>query len=332
VNVLVTGASGFLGRYVVVALRNAGHRVRALVRPATSTELLNWPPDIEIFRADLCVADDLVAAFDGIDVLVHLAAQVRGNDQTRVSATLTATERLLNAMAVSTTKRLVLASSFSVYDYRELRGTLAERDPVESTDLMERDSYAIAKVDQERMVRRFAQQHSWELTVLRPGAIWGSGHLDLPNLGLRLGPFYFIIAPRATLPLSYVENCADAFTKAATAPGGQTLNVVDDELVTAWSFAGEYIRRTKQAVIRVPVPYRLGLLAGHLVGVVQRTFFRGKLPLPNILRPRCYEARFKPLRYSNHALRESLNWRPRFSFRQAWDRALRTAPMEASRA
>lgn len=321
-NVLVTGASGFLGRYVVAALRNAGHRVRALVRPATDIRPLNWSDDIEIFRADLCDADDLAAAFDGIDLLVHLAAQVGGDDQTRVSATLTGTERLLTAMAASATKRLVLASSFSVYDYHELRGTPDEADPIESAHLLQRDNYTIAKVGQENMVRRFAQQHGWELIVLRPGAIWGSGHLDLPNLGQRLGPVYFIIAPRATLPLSYVENCAGAFASAATAPADHTLNVVDDELVTAWRFAGEYLRSTKQTAIRVPVPYRLGLLATHLISVAQRTIFFGKLSLPNILRPRCFEARFKPLRYSNYALRESLKWQPRFNFHQAWDRAL----------
>lgn len=335
INVLVTGASGFLGRYVVAALRDAGHRVRALVRPATDIKLLNWSANIEVFRADLCAADNLAAAFDGIDVLVHLAAQVRGDNQTRVSATLTGTERLLNAMAVSPTRRLVLASSFSVYDYREIRGTLDEADPIEATDLLQRDGYAIAKVNQEQMVRRFAQQHARELIVLRPGAIWGPGHLDLPNLGQRLGPLYLIIAPRATLPLSYVENCAEAFARAATAPAGQTLNVVDDEPVTAWRFAGEYLRRTRQAAIRVPVPYHLGLLAGHLVSAVQRTILLGKLPLPSILRPRRFEARFKPLRYCNAALRQALKWQPRFTFDQAWDRALRPSsphPTEDSHA
>jgi len=328
-NVLVTGASGFLGRHVVLALRDAGHRVRAVVRPSTCIKALSWPADVEVFRADLCDADDLASAFDGIDVLIHLAAQVRGNDQTQVSATLTATERLLSAMAASATRRLVLASSFSVYDYRKLHGTLDEADAVESDDVLQRDSYAIAKVEQENMVRRFAEPRSWELIVLRPGAIWGPGHLDLANLGQRLGALHFIIAPRATLPLSYVENCADAFALAVTAPADQTLNVVDDELVTAWRFAGEYRRRTKQTAIRVPVPYFLGLLAGQLASAARRTIFVGKPPLPNILHPRRYEARFKPLRYCNHGLREGLKWLPRFNLSQAWDRALRPSSSRA---
>jgi UDP-glucose 4-epimerase len=294
------------------------------VRPATDITPLNWPADIEVFRADLCEADNLAAAFDGIDVLVHLAAQVRGDDQTRVSATHTGTERLLNAMAVSATRRLILASSFSVYDYGKLCGTLDETSPIIiAADLHQCDSYAIAKIDQEQMVRRIAQQYAWELNVLRPGFIWGPGHLDLPSLGRRLGPLYLIIGPRATLPLSYVENCAEAFAKAATAPAGQTLNVLDDESVTTWRFAGEYLRRTRQAAIRVPVPYSFGLLAGHLISAMQRTIFLGKLSFLNILRLHSFEVRFKPLHYSNAALRQTLKWHPRFTFGQAWGRATR---------
>ena len=52
-NVLVTGANGFLGRHVVSALLARGHRVRALVRPAARLDGLGWTASVEIFRADL---------------------------------------------------------------------------------------------------------------------------------------------------------------------------------------------------------------------------------------------------------------------------------------
>lgn len=328
--VLVTGASGFLGRHVVSVLRNSGHRVRVLVRPSTDVRPLNWPADIEIFRADLSADDNLAAAFDDVEILVHLAAQVRGDDQARISTTLAGTERLMNAMATSATKRLVLASSFSVYDYRKIRATLDESASVEDADLADRDGYAIAKTVQEQMVRHYARQHGWELSVLRPGVIWGRGHLDLPNLGQRVGPLYFIISPGAILPLSYAENCAEAFAKAVTSTGNLTINVIDDELVTAWQYAGDYLRRTRQAAIRIPVPYRLGLTAGFLAGTVRRVLFRGKLALPGILRPRCFEARFKPLSYSNAVLHRTLDWKPRFTYAQAWDRVLEPAPAHAT--
>ncbi len=71
---LVTGANGFLGRHVVVALLARGIEVRALVRPAARLEALGWPSSVEVFRADLRTSRELGRAFEGVDVLLHLAA------------------------------------------------------------------------------------------------------------------------------------------------------------------------------------------------------------------------------------------------------------------
>ena len=74
--VLVSGANGFLGRYVVDRLSQRGHTVRAIVRP--SSNVPNWPSEIETFRADLRTHDSLVSAFEGIDAVLHLAAATSG--------------------------------------------------------------------------------------------------------------------------------------------------------------------------------------------------------------------------------------------------------------
>ena len=71
---IVTGASGFLGRHVVNALLARGVEVRAMVRPAARTEALSWPSSVEVFRADLRTSRELSRAFEGVDVLLHLAA------------------------------------------------------------------------------------------------------------------------------------------------------------------------------------------------------------------------------------------------------------------
>ena len=193
VRVLITGANGFLGRHVVAEFLRRGHAVRALVRPAARLDELDWPEQVEVVRADLRVAQDLAAAFEGVDVLVHLAAAVTGGEDAQFAATVVGTERLLDAMARSQTRRLVLASSFSVYDWSAIRGTLTEESPLESgADLYERDGYAIAKVWQERVVRRAAAAHGWQLTVLRPGFIWGRGNAYLACLGQRLGRVHLV--------------------------------------------------------------------------------------------------------------------------------------------
>src|SRR5262249_46720096 len=123
---LVTGANGFLGRHVVAALVARGIEVRAMIRPATRVEALGWPASVEIFRADLRASRELVRAFGGVDVLLHLAAVVSGGEDAQFAGTVAGTERLLDAMAASVCRRLVLCSSFSVYNYGSTARVLDE--------------------------------------------------------------------------------------------------------------------------------------------------------------------------------------------------------------
>src|SRR4051812_34300764 len=213
---LVTGANGFLGQHVVGALLARGIEVRAMVRPAARLETLGWPSSVEIFRADLRTSCQLRRAFEGVDVLLHLAAAVSGGEDAQFAGTVVGTERLLAAMANSTCHRLVLCSSFTVYDYSSIRRTLDEDSPLyETSNVYTRDGYTISKWWQERVARRFAAKHGWDLTVLRPGFIWGRDHGYVATLGQQFGRHHLVIGPLTRLPMTHVENCADVFALTA---------------------------------------------------------------------------------------------------------------------
>jgi UDP-glucose 4-epimerase len=314
---LVTGANGFLGRHVVSALLARKVELRVLVRPAARIEELGWPSSVEVVRADLRSSPDLEKAFDGIQLLVHLAAAHEGGEDGVFRAAVVGTERLLGAMARTSCKRLVLASSCSVYDWSRVRGTLDESSPLEPiADLYARDGYSIAKFWQERVVRRFAAEHGWDLTVLRPGNIWGRDHSYLAALGLKVGKFYLVIGPTSRLPMVHVENCADLFALAAVDPRarGHTFNVVDDsEKKRIWTLLGNYFRGSGERGIRIPIPYRLAYLA---VSSAFATVFRRNPTLPHILIPCRFESRLKPLRYTHRRAREVLGWQPPLSYRE----------------
>jgi 2-alkyl-3-oxoalkanoate reductase len=318
--VLVTGANGFLGRHVVAALLARGHLVRALVRPAARVDDLGWPDSVDLFRADLRAARELETAFEGVDVLVHLAASVTGNEDAQFAGSVVATERLLGAMVRTSCRRLVLASSFSVYDWSSIRGTLDESSPLEPVpDLYARDGYSIAKFWQERVTRGLAEKHGWDLTVLRPGFIWGRDHAYVAALGQQVGKAQLVIGPFSRIPLTHVENCADLFALAAGDPRarGQTFNVADGEGERIWPFLGEYLRGTGQRRIRIPIPYHL---AYWLVRLAFATVFRRNLKLPGLLIPCRFEARLKPLRYTYRRAREILGWKPPLAFRECLSR------------
>lgn len=332
--VLVTGATGFLGRHVVSALLGRGHCVRAMVRPATDTSQLPWGPEVELFQADLRGGRDLQPAFEQVDALVHLAAVVAGDDDQRLLVGMRGTERLLQAMTPSAVKRIVLASSFSVYDWSRVRRVLTESTPLLERPY-DRDGYAVAKWWQERLTRRMAAEQGVSLVVLRPGFIWGEGNEDIPGAGHAMGRLYFVIGPRKRLPLTYVENCADVFARAVELDANTevpvTMNVVDDQLPRTTAYVRAQHRAMGLKKLRIPVPYHLAYGITRMARFTSRVIFRGKGKLPSILIPQRFEARFKPVNFSNQRLCSSLNWQPPVRYDEALDRTFQSSTAALTR-
>lgn len=318
--VLVTGANGFLGRHVVAAMLAHGHEVRAMVRPAANLDKLGWPAAVDVFRADLRIARDLERAFEGVDALVHLAAVVSGGEEAQFAGTVVGTERLLDAMARSSCRRIVLCSSFSVYCFSSVARTLDEESPLHDVPgVYARDGYTIAKWWQERVVRRMAQSRQWDLTVLRPGFIWGRGNSYLAALGQQVGRHHIVIGPLTRIPMTHVENCADVFALAVSDPRarGQTFNVVDGRGERIWTYLGDYMRGTGEVGWRIPIPYHLAINA---VRLAQATVFRRATKVPSILVPNRLESRLKPLNFDCRKLRQMLGWSPPLSYRHCLER------------
>lgn len=321
--VLVTGANGFVGRNVVASFLRDGHEVRALVRPRTALEGLPWADAVEVARADLRVARDLADACAGVDAVVHIAARMGGSESQQFETTVAGTERLLEALRGSGAARVVLASSFAVYDWSAVEGRLTEDSPVVQEGLVRRGPYTVAKVWQERVARRMAAEAPWDLTVLRPGFVWGRGHVVLSGMGQRYGRLYVVFGRSTLLPLTYVENCAEAFVAATVddAAAGETFNVIDDELVTARRYTAEYVRRTGASGPLVSLPYGLALALSRLGSALGVRVFGEGADLPDVLVPARFEAQFKPLEFPNDKIRARLGWRPRLDFAQALERA-----------
>lgn len=321
--VLVTGANGFIGAHVVRAFLARGHDVRAMVRPSARLDHQPWAGEVEVARADLRVVHGLAEACRGVDAVVHIAARMGGSEAQQFETTVCGTERLLEAVRDAAIPRVVLASSFAVYDWSAIRRTLDEQSPVVRDDIARRGPYTVAKVWQERLARRASAEAAFALTVLRPGFVWGRDHMALPGMAQRYGTTYVVFGRRTLLPLTYVENCAEAFVEATLndEARSETFNVIDDAPITAWRYTREYLQRAAQPghVISVPFPLALGI--SRLGAAVGRRLFAGGGDLPNLFVPGKLEAQFKPLRFPNDKIRERLGWRPRWSFEEGLQRS-----------
>jgi len=325
VRVLVTGANGFLGRHVVASLLTHGHGVRALVRPAAVVPA--WRAEVEVVRADLRQRQSWEPVLGGIDAVIHLAAGVGSDADSLFANTVVATEQLLEAMCRSSVRRLVLASSLVVYDWSRARATMDEQTPL-AEDIYSRGAYDVAKLWQERVVRRRTVDPEWQLTILRPGFVWGRGREEIAGMGRVVRRFNVLIGPFSRLPLTHVENCADCFVKVVESPAsiGEVFNVIDDDEVRVWRYARAHARGTGRGGIPVPIPYFIGYGLARLALATSRALFGEGGRLPSLLTPKRFEAQFKPLRFSNRRLRTCLGWNPPLSFEECLARTYGSSP------
>lgn len=300
--VLVTGSRGFIGRGVVDEARRRGH-------------------DVHVLSHDLRNPTGLSDHLQGIDAVIHCAAAMSGHLDAQRSVTVNGTQHLLSAMTTAGVKHIVGISTMALYDYHRLHeGAVLDEESPLTEDFDQLGPYVRAKREQEDLLRAYAVAHGWRWTILRPGIVFGPGRTWSYHMGIQLSPTVWVcLSGSALLPLTYVENCAEAIVLALEVPGAhrQTLNIVDDDLPDRQKYARE-LCRPEQARLLV-VPWKLLRGAARLADRVNRTF-AGKIGLPGLLNPVSLDARCKPLRYANHRVKATLGWTPRWSVAQGLDR------------
>ncbi|MEY4765238.1 MAG: hypothetical protein RI907_1911 [Pseudomonadota bacterium] len=324
--VLVTGAGGFLGRRIVDSLLRMGvQHVCVHVRQAPPKGMVEalreqYPgAQIEVAQANLLSKGTLPALVQGADVVVHAAAGMKGAAADMFANTVLATRNLLDAVGEAGVRRVVLISSFAVYKASVLKAgqVLDERVPLEETGVA-RGSYGYAKTRQEQMFNEYQRRYGFESVVLRPGVIYGPGGGALSSrVGIRAMGLFVSLGGKALLPLTYVDNCADAVASAVLhAPAGSAFSVVDDDLPTC----AQYLKRYRQEVepLRcLPVPYWAFHWGSTLLGRYHR---KSKGQLPAVFTPYVVESMYRPIRYSNAAL-QAIGWKQRVSTREGLERA-----------
>lgn len=324
---LITGASGFLGRYTVIGALRREHAVRALVRPTVDDGELPWVrhPRVELVQLDLRSSKGLAEAISGVECVIHLAAARRGDFSARFEDTVLATENLIDAMVEAGADHLVAISSFAVYDFYHCpsHGVFDESAATEANP-EKRHAYTQTKLMQEQLLRTAAVQHQWKLTVVRPGAVFGKGSMWSTRLGFKLSDGLWVrTGAWARLPLTYVENCAEAIVLCAELPDavGETFNVVDDDQPRQRRYLN-ILRSWEQPAPRViPLSWTSLRFISWTAGLANRFLFQGRARLPALLVRENLHASCKPLCYSNRKLREVLGWRPRYNLAEAVERS-----------
>mgnify|MGYP005844440515 FL=1 len=165
--VLVTGATGFVGRNLCPYLVGRGHRVRALVRRTSDHGFLDTL-GVEKAWGDLCDPGAVMAAVEGCRAVIHAGAVFRfwGRREAFWAANVEGTRNVLEAASRAGVGRFVHISTIAVVGKPPAEGLITEETPC-----WPQDAYQESKWEAERLALR--REWGIPVIVLRPGAIYG---------------------------------------------------------------------------------------------------------------------------------------------------------------
>lgn len=218
--ILVTGATGFVGRSLCSSLVEKGFQVRASVRslPAGSESL---PSQVELCLVkDIHASTDWKEALNQVDVVIHLAARVHIMRQQSAAEVaryqylnVEGTLNLARQAAARGVRRFVFLSSIKV------NGEATYGKPFDAHSIPDpQDPYAISKHEAEKALLTLMSETGMEITILRPPLVYGPG-VKANFLGLMKVVDRGIPLPIESInnrrSLIYVKNLADALIACA---------------------------------------------------------------------------------------------------------------------
>jgi nucleoside-diphosphate-sugar epimerase len=164
--ILVTGASGFIGKALCRELLARAHTVRAAVRRAEPSAAAGAQ---EVLVPDIAAEFNRSRLVSDIDAIVHLAAVAHraAGDSELYRVNVDAAIRLAEA-AAGTVRRFIFLSSVKVHGEDSGNGAYSEADALQAED-----SYGRSKLEAERALTGIAGRGGMELVLIRPPLVYG---------------------------------------------------------------------------------------------------------------------------------------------------------------
>jgi len=302
--ILVTGATGFVGNSLIKRLLQGNNILTAAVLYGEDTA--NLPTKVKrVIVQPLSESSDYSIALHHVDIVIHLAARVHIMQDNAMNplqefrqANLHGTVRLARQAVQARVKRFVFISTVKVH------GEETIMPYHEDSLLAPLDPYSVSKAEAETILRQIAEETGLEVVIIRPPLAYGPGVkanfrqlMRVVNFGVPL-PFASIHNRRS---LIFVENLADALTCCAIHPqaAGQTYLVSDGEDVSTT----ELIRRIAPALGKQA---RLFPLSTNVMRLVCKVLGESA----------AFDRLFGSLTVDTSKIRRELDWKPPYTMEE----------------
>jgi len=222
VNILITGASGFIGQHLLKEEGLADHDISIMTRSQNKKDI--FPPKNKIVIADLTDYLTLEKAFKNIDIIINIAAEVR-NLENLESTNIQGSKNLMKAAIFNGVKKIIHLSSVGVvgmqYSNNEI---IIDEDSVCAPN----DNYEKTKLKSEEILLKSCSMNNIQLSILRPTNVYGENHPF--NAVLKLMNHInqdktMILAKGAKVNYIYVADLTAAIVKLIEMPQQLILNI-----------------------------------------------------------------------------------------------------------
>ncbi len=293
-NILLTGSTGFIGRYIAsqyniskcVVKRGEAHNFNSVYTVESINSQEKW-----------------IKAFEDIDVVIHLAGLAHAKHFTAKDyqeINVDGTLQLARKAREAGVKRMVFVSSIGV------NGTVTFSKPFEHIDNPHpHNSYSKSKIDAELGLKKIAEETGLEVVIVRPTLVYGS------NAPGNFGALTKLVSKLPILPFGLannqrdfiaIQNLADLLITCANHPdaAGHTFLASDGETVSTKQLTNEIAEGLGKKVIQLPVPVTLIRFVSKLIG-----------------KSALVEQLYGDLQVDSSNIKEVLGWTPPFTMKKA---------------
>lgn len=300
--VLVTGADGFIGSYLLECLRTQGVEVRALARHAARQ---HWTPDVVV--GDLTLPETLNTAVRDCEVVIHCAAAGGGSLAALRAVNVEGTRNLLRAAAAGGVRRVVHLSSIAVHG-RDLPPRVDETYPT-----IDRGTpYGVTKAEAEAVARDFGARGELEVVIVRPTCVYGPGSptwLLAPLNRVRDEEIVLVDGGAGLINLIFVEDLVDQLILAASHAHATGEVLLANTSGVSWAeYLGTFARMLDKPAPAALSASRARLVASALQWRFRFTRRRGRVTVSDV------QQQTSRTVFDASRSQQLLGWEPRWDF------------------
>jgi nucleoside-diphosphate-sugar epimerase/predicted dehydrogenase len=328
-DVLVIGATGFIGKRLLQRLAADGRKVRAMVRNASALSGISLGENLEIVAGDYRDEATARRALAGVSTVFHLAVAHSNSYSGYLKADSEPTVQFARVCQASGVRRFVYSGTIDSLDLSKAR-TLTEEDGVDRR-IKRRNNYARSKAYTESKLRELSAETGLPLVVVRPAIVLGSGgpiaHVGVANW-FGLGACEFWGRGDHPLPIVLVEDVADALAALIDSKGsdGKTYNLSAKASISAREYVAEL-----EAVWGCRIRSRRSSAFAHLMGDMVKWLVKlaarhpDRFRVPSLHDWRCREQHAE---FDSSLARRDLGWEPECSREALLERGIRRPARE----